>query len=218
MKVRFFQKNITVAILILLTVIIVGIGIWIVFLWKNLPRDIFREDITLEEAQSLVSFPICLPNYKPQQIDASPQISYQSDAAKVPEETYVQLSYRGAGDQQVIFEIYQRYTREETLKTEYPESTHQSEKAAVNLLNWISYPQILSESEMRAALQSIQLGTNVFQTNQTVWWLYEITNPTEYRSTMTHWIKEQVEYRIVSYLTAEEIKKVTLSMLDCSSP
>lgn len=202
----------------ILLVVIAGISIWVAFLWKTLPQDTSRDDITLEEAQSQVTFPICLPNYKPQHVDMSPQISYQSDAAMVPEEAYVQLSYRGINERHEVFRIYQRYTSEESLKTAYPESARQSEKATVNLLNWISYPQTLSESEMKATVESVELETHVFQTNQTVWWLYEITDPAEYRSTMTHWIKQQVEYRIVSYLTAEEINKVTLSMLDCLNP
>lgn len=34
---------------------------------------------------------------------------------------------------------------------------------------------------------------------------------------MTKWVVNNVEFRIFSYLPAEEIKKVTLTMLECST-
>ena len=57
-----------------------------------------------------------------------------------------------------------------------------------------------------------------FQSDQIVWWLYQIVDPIEYRSTMTKWITNNVEYRIMSYLSVNEIKKITESMIDCSNP
>ena len=149
-------------------------------------------------------------------IDSTPKILYDAEDVNIPELTYIRLQYRRVNDQEKIFEIYQRYTPDAGMRTTYPEMAH--EGAKVILLDWISYPKFLSEAEMEVAMTRTQMASSVFQTNGTVWWLDEITDPSGYRSTMTKWIKDHVEYRILSYLPAEEIEKVTLSMLECSNP
>jgi len=202
--------------LVFLALAILVMGVWLVFLWMNLPKDTLKENITLREAQNLVSFPVCVPSYVPAGIDPQPQVIYESDAANVAEETYVRLRYKQLDAGKDILEVYQRYTPDETMKTKYPESVVEGAEAA--LLNWISYPRLLSESELTVAAERAHIDANVLQTDQTVWWLYEIHDPTEYRSTMAKWIGNHVEYRILSYLPAEEIKKVTMSMLECTSP
>lgn len=218
MNIQLFLKKFKTAILILLTVMALAFVIWMAFLWTALPHDALRENITIEEAQNLVSFSICLPTYTPPQVDINPKIVYESDAAGVPQETYVRLRYQRINNSQKVFEIYQSYTHDKMMKTAYPESAKQKEMAEVSLLYWIYYPKFLSESEMGSILKSIKSKDSVYQTNQTVWWLYKITDPIEHQSTMTKWIKDQVEYRIISFLPEEEIKKITLSMLDCPSP
>lgn len=219
MKTRSFQKKLAVVALILLAMIVLAIGIWIAWLWTSLPHDIVRENITIEEAQGLVSFPICMPAYIPPEINPEPQIIYHADAANVPQETYIRLLYQHVDTREVAFEVYQNYTNDETMKTVYSESARQG--AIVSLLYWMAPLRTLSESEIseiESAMQYVQLDASSFQSNQTVWWLYEITDPIEYRSTMTKWIKDHVEYRILSYLPAEEIEKVALSMIECSNP
>ena len=217
MKTRSFQKKLVVVALILL-----AIGIWIAWLWwmsSGLPHDIVRENITLEEAQRLVSFPICMPAYIPPEINPEPQIIYYVDDVEIPELTYIRLRYQRVGSREVAFEVYQRYTPDEAMRTEYPESQLESSRRAaiITLVYWLS-PTLPSENERKDVMEQAKLEANSFQTNQTVWWLYEITDPIEYRSTMTRWIKDHVQYRILSYLPAEEIEKVTLSMLECSNP
>jgi len=199
-----------------LTLIAVLICALVIYLWNGILHEDFRKSLTLEDAQSLVEFQLCKPTYLSPGIDPNPKILYDAEDVNIPEETYIQLQYRRVNDQEKIFEIYQRYTQDAGMKTEYPETAHGGAK--VNLLDWISYPKFLSESEMEVAMTRTQMASSVFQTNGIVWWLYEITDPIEYHSTMTKWINDHVEYRILSYLSAEEIKKVTLSMLDCSNP
>jgi hypothetical protein len=215
MKANSFRRNLIRAVLILAILIIVVGGASAIFLWINLPHDDYRANITKVEAQSLVSFPICVPTYVPPETDPSPQFIYESDAANVPEETYILMRYRRMGGQEEVFEVYQKYTRDEGMKTEYSQSAH--EGAKVSLLYWMfPYPEFLSES-VGLIVEEMHLEASVFQTDQTIWWLYEIVDPIEYRSTMTKWITNHVEYRILSYLPAEEIKRVTLSMFECSS-
>ncbi len=216
MKTRSYRKILVVVVLILFAMTILAIGIWMAWLWTSLPHDTVRQNITLEEAQGLVSFPICMPVYIPPEVNPKPQIIYDADAANVPQETYIRLRYQQVGSHEKIFEIYQRYTPDAGMRISYPEMAQ--EGAKVNLLDWISYPKFLSEAEMEVAMTHTQMASSVLQANGIVWWTYEITDPSEYRSTMTKWIKDHVEYRILSYLPAEEIEKVTLSMFECSNP
>jgi hypothetical protein len=216
MKAHSSQKKQKFVPLSLLTIILLAICIWVTLVWMNPTRDILRENLTIKEAQDLVSFPICIPTYEPPEINPEPQIIYDADAANVPQETYIRLRYQHAGNHQTEFEVYQRYTQDSEMKTAYPEMAHNGAK--VNLLNWISYPNLISESEIEETMTRTQMASSVFQTNGTVWWLYEIINPIEYHATMTKWVRNHVEYRILSFLSTEEIKKITLSMLDCSNP
>lgn len=183
------------------------------------PTDTIREDITIEEAQSLVSFPICVPTYIPSDIDPNPQIIYHADSINVPQETYIQLRYKQIDDQEKSFEIYQRFTNDEGLRIKYTDSQLESVigGATVNLVDWIS-PRFPSTSKRNEAIERVESQASVYQTDQIVWWLYEITDPSEYRSNMTEWIIDHVEYSILSHLPAEETKKITLSMFACSKP
>lgn len=214
MKTNFYLSRFYKVVLVLMTVILIA-GMMSCRL-IGFPADILREDITFEEAQELVSFPICIPTYISPGIDPAPKIIYDTDDPNIPEVTYIRLRYKRLDEQEKVLEAYQRYTPDAGMKTAYPESDHGG--AIVTLLWWISDPKRLSESETDKAVERTQLEANVFQTDQTVWWLYEVVDPSEYRSTMTEWVKDHVEYRIPSYLPAEEIKKVTLSMFECSNP
>jgi hypothetical protein len=186
-------------------------------LWSGY-GDVLREGITLDEAQSLVSFPICIPNYIPQGVDPNPLIIYLEDAAGVPEETYIRLRYKRIANQERAFEVYQRFTNDEGMKIEYPDSQLESLRggATVYLVDWIS-PDLTS-SERRVAIAKAKSEADSFQTDQTVWWLFKIVEPSGYRSTMTEWIINNIEYWILAYLSTEEIEKVTLSMIECSKP
>ena len=218
MKTETFPKKLIKVALVLTTLVILTVCVLYTIQVISIPGDVLREDITLEEAQSLVTFSICIPTYIPTGIDPNPQIIYAADAANVPEETYIRLRYKRLDNQEKVMEIYQRYTPDAEMKTEYPDLESFRNKATIIMVWWISDPKSLSRSETDNAVERTQLEANVFQTDQTVWWLYEITDPIEYRSTMTKWIEDHVEYRILSYLPAEEIEKVTLSMLECSNP
>ena len=182
---------------------------------NNLPQGQAREDITMEEAQSLVSFPICVPTYIPLGIDSNHSINYLAEEVNLPEETYIRLLYKRIDDRKEVIEVIQNYTPDKGLKAEYSES--ELARAKVRMLDWMYPLRFIFESQLDAAVEQIQMEANVSTTNRTVWWLYEIVDPSEYRSTATKWVVNNVEFRIFSYLPAEEIKKVTLAMLECST-
>ncbi len=79
--------------LILIGLVILTIIASMVYLWIVLPKDILTKNLSMEEAQDLVSFPLCIPTYLPANAGGDPQIIYQADAANVPEETFIRLRY-----------------------------------------------------------------------------------------------------------------------------
>src|SRR5215207_3226136 len=199
-------------ILIVLAILIVCMQ-QVMLVANNLPGGQSREDITMEEAQSLVSFPICVPTYIPPGIDSNFSINYLAEEVNNPDETYIRLLYTRVADREVVLEIIQNYTPNKGMKVEFSESD--LERAKVSLLDWMYPLRFIFESQLDAAVEQIQMEANVSTTNETVWWFYEIVDPSEYRSTMAKWVVNNVEFRVFSYLSVEEIKRVTLSMIEC---
>jgi len=190
--------------------------IFMVNLTSCFMADTIRKDITLEEAQSLVAFQICIPSYLPPDVNPTPQIIYDADAANVPEETFIRLMYKRIGNQEVVFEVYQRYTSDTGMKTEDSNLESMNKSAKVIMLYWMT--EHVSLSEVKKIIAQMKLEASVFETDQIVWWLYEIIEPSMYRSTMAKWVKDGVEYAIPSYLPADQIEKIALSMFECSIP
>lgn len=211
------SMRISMKLAFILTLLAIVFGVLMAFVWFSVPKDIIREGITIEEAQGLISFPICLPPYIPSGVDTNPQIVYEADAANVPEETYIRLRYKDLDSHETVFEVYQRYTSTSRMQLEYPDPESVSRGANIIMVWWVSSPDRLTESETNEAVERTVFGAQAYESEHIVWWLYEITDPREYRSTMTRWITNHVEYRILSYLSANEIQKITLSMFGCSS-
>jgi hypothetical protein len=201
-------------ILIVLAILIVCIQ-QVMLVANNLPGGQAREDITMEEAQSLVSFPICVPTYIPPGIDSNLSINYLAEEVNNPDETYIRLLYKRIDDHKEVIEVIQNYTPDKGIRAEYSEL--ELARAKVSLLDWMYPSRFIFESQLDAAKKQIQMEASVSTTSGTIWRLYEIVDPGKYRSTMTKWVVNNVEYRIFSYLPAEEIKKVTLAMLECST-
>lgn len=215
MKINSFLRKLWkyLPILMVLATLIVCIQ-QVMLVANNLPGGQSREDIKMEEAQSLVSFPICVPTYIPPGIDSNLSINYLAEEVNNPDETYIRLLYKRIDDRKEVIEVIQNYTPGKGMKAEYSE--RELAGAKVSLLDWMYPLSFIFESQLDTAVEQIQMEANVSTTNETVWRLYEIVDPREYRSTMTKWVVHNVEYRIFSYLPAEEIKKITLAMLECS--
>jgi hypothetical protein len=179
--------------------------------------DDYRENLTLEDAQGLVSFQICIPDFIPPEVNPIPKIIYSSDWADVPEEKYIRLQYKWIDNNGLAFEVYQRLTNDEEFIYGSLDniSEYEREQSKVDLLDWVSYPNILSESEIKSAIGWTQMKVDVFQTDQTVWRYFEIVMPREYRSTKTNWVLNSIEYRVLSKLPPNEIIEITESMMDC---
>ncbi len=186
--------------------------------WED-TTNIYREHLTFQEAQSLVTFPICVPGYIPPGIDPNPNIINQAEGPDIiPEENKIRLQYKWLDNQQKAFEVFQRYTNHRELELQYPDEirTQILERSKATLFYWMTDTTIiLSETRIRGAMGQMKIEADVFQTDQTIWWFFEIAEPEQFRSTETKWINNDVEYWILSYLPGEEIKAITESMMNC---
>jgi len=203
-----FSKTIKWSLLLLLLVLLV-IRIWTILLW-DIPKDVLKENITIDAAQNLVDFQICTPTYIPAILESNPKITYVSEEPYLRETTDIRMFYQSLVDKKKALGVYQRYTPDDEVN-----SSPNSDGAKVNLLYWITPNLKISDKSTNSVLANIQIKASIIQTNQIAWWLYEIDDPSEYRSTMTTWIRNHVEYRILSLLSADEIKKITQSMFEC---
>ena len=186
----------------------------------GLPTNIYRDNLTLQEAQSLVSFQICVPGYIPPGIDPNPNIINQAEGPEIiQEENYIRLQYKFTDNHKKAFEVYQRFTNDKEFTLQSLDTITESirEGSKVDLLYWMAVGY-LSESKIRSIVEQMKIEVDVFQTKQTVWLFYEIVDPEQYRSTKTYWVTNHVEYRILAYLPAEEIKAITQSMMNCATP
>jgi hypothetical protein len=174
------------------------------------PKDDYRDNITLEEAQSLVPFSICFPSYLPPGIDPSPEIIYHSEW-EAPEETDIRLRYKEIYKNSLIFEISQRFNPNEvSLKTEYSESS--IERVKYIFVYWLLPGNTI---DIESMVTKLEFKHEVFETNQTIWWFYEFVKHGDFIGTMTEWIKNKTQFSVIGYLPSEEAKKVTISMFDC---
>jgi hypothetical protein len=186
--------------------------------WEGFPADTVRENITFDEAQDLVDFPICLPTYISEGVEPTPNIIFEADSANVPEETYIRLRYNRQDTQEKIIEVFQRYTNSLEMESEYPASRldDMQQRAMVSLIDWI-FSNSISTTQLRKIRTQTRIEAKVHQTDHTISWLYEIVEPDKYRSTMTKWNRNHVEYRVMSFLSADEIIKITDTLIECSS-
>lgn len=179
-----------------------------------------RRDISLKEAQGLVIFPICTTSYLPQEVNQNVEITYFVDDGEPKSTAKIFFRYRSLINNKLILEILERYSSQETIKNDDFEWIQGAAK--IHLLDWMTPPikslnnLIFSETWLEDELNKIQLEIHEFDSD-TFWYSYEITEPEKYRSTMTEWIANHVEYEVKSLLPIEEVQKITQSMFKCAS-
>jgi len=81
-------------------------------LWMALascvPLDEIKEGITLSEAQSLLPFQICLPDYLPAGVTMSEAVRYHNEFGD-PGEADISIEYYAAEDEEPVVMIYERH-------------------------------------------------------------------------------------------------------------
>ena len=166
------------------------------------------EDISVEKAQSLVPFSICLPSYLPQDVNPEPIVTYHADWGD-PVESQVRLRYSLLLDKEPVIEIYEIHNPGVTTGLEINRSENSQAGAIRGLLDW----QIEDNSEIDSYLQEVEMSSAHNETQGTVWWFIEITDPPELRSNMVDWLENPVYYVIYTFLPKIEIENIANSMI-----
>jgi hypothetical protein len=176
------------------------------------PADETREGISLEEAQSLAPFAICLPIYIPAGIEVTPRVTYHADFGD-PMESDVRLRYYSSDDQELVIEIHQQHYGPRAATPE--ELTEHVRGLYIrDLLDWATDGAEV-DSRTRALLT---VNVAKYQDDEMVRWLFEIVEPTSLYANMVSWGSAPVYYDVYTRLSTEEAKSVVRSIpdvLDC---
>ena len=165
------------------------------------------ENISLKKAQSLVPFTICLPTYLPLDVNPEPYITYHADWGD-PVESQVRLRYARLLDEKPVIEIYEIHNPGVTTGLEIDRSQISQEGAIRGLLDW----QLEDNSEIDKYLQEIEVSTAYYETQGTIWWFIEITEPLNLRSNMVDWLENPVYYVIYTFIPKNEVENIASSM------
>jgi len=166
------------------------------------------ENISLEKAQSLVPFTICLPTYLPDDVNSEPYITYNADWGD-PVESQIRLRYSLLLEEKPVIEIYEIHNPGVTTGLEVNRSKNSQTGAIRGLLDW----QIADNSEIDSYLQEIEMSSAHNEAQGTVWWFIEISDPPKLRSIMVDWLDNPVYYVIYTFLPKNEIENIALSMI-----
>lgn len=173
-----------------------------------------RTNISVDEAQKLVPFTICFPNSLPTVVEPNPIINYYADYGDSPEK-YIVLNYISSTIDKVMLEIWQRYDPgAEVLSSDYSKEVHEVWK--YQLIRWLIPDNARKVDEL---VEQAVFEEKVFRSDATIWWLYSLNTPLEYFSTLSRWNnRDHISFVLYSYLSPEELLRVTESLLICSQP
>ena len=142
-----------------------------------------------------VPFTICLPTYIPQDVNPEPYITYHADWGD-PDESQIRLRYSLLLEEKPVIEVYEIHNPGVTTGLEVNRSKNSQTGAIIGLLDW----QIEDNSEIDSYLQEIEVSSAHNETQGTVWWFIEISDPPKLRSNMVDWLENPVYYVIYSIL------------------
>ncbi|MGB3216780.1 MAG: hypothetical protein WBD79_05220 [Anaerolineae bacterium] len=174
--------------------------------FEGVPADETRVGISLTEAQSLVPFTICLPEYLPDTIGKDAQITYHADFGD-PMESDIQLRYYRRGTTEVVVEIVENHWPRASVQYEITDVSKES--SLRDLLAWI-----VGWEKWEEAMVQAQATFSVGQDDQQ-WSLVEITDPPALRANLIEWAEDPVFYRLYTRLPAQDALQIAVSTTDC---
>ena len=181
----------------------------------NLPSfgigDDNRHNISLEEAQNLVPFAICLPQYIPANIQLDPQVNYHADFGD-PMESDVRLLYYSSSQQdKPAIEVYEYHSPDELITEPMLEDWR--EFYLRELQKWI-YGKYVKDM-----LKKPKLITQAFVETDPgmVRWIFEISDDRGQYANVIVWVSDPVRYETYTRLPIEEAKHVIRSIPEISS-
>ena len=172
-------------------------------------RDDWREGLSLAEAQDLVPFPICLPQYLPASLDEEFTLIYHADwGDPVEVGSDVRLRYYSADTRELAIEVYQGHTPGEIGTTAQDRSKKDGKGSY--------YARLLSHwalgEQYTEYLDVIDLTASLYRDDARIYWLFQDKSPVLRTITMMKWIDANITYYIYSRLPVDETKRIVRSM------
>jgi hypothetical protein len=174
--------------------------------FEGVPADVTRKNIPLEEARSLVAYPICQPSYLPDNIDADPEVTYHTEMGD-PKDADISLRYYRSDSTTPVLELRQE---DSSTDLERYYRSHDGHEVAINgLVGWLTDGQ--DNGEM---LSQVTVNTTGYEDKHKRW-VSEITSPNESKSSVIQWTDGNKLYSMYSRLALDEAKQVAQSIPDC---
>ena len=174
--------------------------------FEGVPADETRVGISLTEAQNLVPFTICLPEYLPDIVGKDAQITYHADFGD-PMESDIQLRYYRRGTTEVVVEIVENHWPRAS--SQYKITEISKESSLRDLLAWI-----VGWKKWEEAMVQAQATFSVDQDDPQRS-LVEITDPPALRANLIEWAKDPVFYRLYTRLPTQDALQIAVSVTDC---
>ncbi|MBL8099939.1 MAG: hypothetical protein JNK81_12200 [Anaerolineales bacterium] len=177
--------------------------------------DVKKDGISLEEAQKLLLFQICLPDYVPNGVTMSNSVFYHAEFGD-PNESDVTINYVREGDGKLIFSVYERNGTGQEI------NFHDIGLQRVNLsqlLDWqVDWETIEDfDKQFNELEKDGTIEYEIYDALGTERLLIEITLPIELKSVLITWrLSQYVLIDIYSFLSAEETKLIANSVKNCN--
>ncbi|MFZ2487007.1 MAG: hypothetical protein WAZ19_02700 [Anaerolineae bacterium] len=174
--------------------------------FEGVPADEMRVGISLTEAQSLVPFTICLPQYLPDMVGKDAQITYHADFGD-PMESDIQLRYYGRGTTEIVVEIVENHWP--GASSQYKVTEISKESSLRDLLAWM-----VGWKKWEEAMAQVQATFRVDHGDQERS-LVEINDPPALKANLIEWAKDPIFYRLYTRLPTQEALRIAMSITDC---
>lgn len=170
------------------------------------PADETKTGITLEEAQTLAPFSICLPAWFPDSVNPNMRITYHTDFGD-PMDSDIQLDYFWQDKEEVAVYVTENYWP--NANKYYAITPTIEETAYRDILAWmvgwthwqeqgkLAQAEFSRDNEMKQML------------------ILEIVYPPNLQSTLIEWPGKQVLYRVFTRLSLQDARQIVETMRQC---
>lgn len=170
--------------------------------------SVTHENTTLEEAQSLLPFQICLPTYIPADLIRKELVAVEGEI-KSQAEVSLRMDYVHPGDENPIVTL-KEWNAPGNVGEINPHNETDRKVALKSLLTWLT-----DASEAEKLLDQVIANYEVYEHEGKEHLIVEIQSPDSLRSVGISWKDEPIGYQVFSHLSIEESKKVADSISNC---
>ena len=167
-----------------------------------------RQSTTLQEAQTLLPFQICLPKYIPVDLKRNELVVVEGEI-KSQAEVSLRIDYVRPENETPIVTVKEWNAPGNVGKIDPSNETDR--KVALNsLLTWLT-----NRIEAEKLLEQVIANYKVYNSEGTEGLIVEIQSPDSLRSVRISWQDDPIGYQVFARLSIEEAKKVADSISNC---